>query len=114
MKLNLSILLILLVGCVSIETPDNLVSDTYKVSKDIYYSITGTKGASKDLVGDFSYEYLIPKEEQFTQSNEKCLLLAVQKAKEETNQYRINIKKTQTLVSEVKGKPALICSVSIH
>ncbi|MGR6778106.1 Putative uncharacterized protein [Moritella viscosa] len=102
-------------GCINIKAPDNLVSDSVDVSKDIYNSVKDkfSKDDSNDEIDVFSYSYEIPDKEPLVQSSSKCMNAAIEEAKKSLNKYEINIKSTKSNLVTVGNKSILKCSVSI-
>lgn len=102
-------------GCVSIEAPANLVSDTVEVGKSAYKSIKGR--ISKDSPDGesyvFTYEHIVPDGEIISDSNDKCINGAIEQARKELNIYNVNVNKTTSNTSVVDDKNILECSVFV-
>jgi len=114
-SLSLSIVLFILAGCISIKAPDNLVSDTVDLSKNIYKSVKDTVSDDENIDEEsaFSFSYDIPDNEAVSISNGKCIAAAVEQAKQALNKYRLNIQKTHASISIVNEKSVMKCSVSL-
>jgi hypothetical protein len=114
-KMKLSVVMVscsvLISGCVNINTPDNLVSDTVKVTKDIYHSVK--RSVSNDTLTLFSSSYEIPVNEIIGISNGKCMDSAIEKAKKSLNKYSVDVKETKSEVLIVEGKTIINCSVGV-
>ncbi len=104
---------IVLTGCVNIKAPDNLVSDTVTVSKDIYHSIKGNISDEDAPENVFSASHALLKNESFSVANEKCMELAIENAKKSLNKYSLEVKDTHSNVENIDGEYVLKCSVSI-
>ena len=104
-----------LVGCVSVEAPDNLVSDTVEVGKEAYHSIKNMISddeASSDGI-DFSYKHTISDGELVEQSSAACIKGAVEQARKTLNVYNIEVKQTVINSTVEQGQPILECSVMV-
>ncbi|MCP4326048.1 MAG: hypothetical protein GY787_30275 [Alteromonadales bacterium] len=104
---------IALTGCVNIKAPDNLVSDTVSVSKDIYHSIKDNISEEDTSENVFSASHILLEDESFSVANEKCIDAAIEKAKQSLNKYSLEIKNTFSNVENIDGEYILKCSVSV-
>jgi hypothetical protein len=104
-----------LCGCINIKAPDNLVSDSVDVSKDIYNSVKDqfSKDDSNNEFGVFSYSYEIPDKEPLAQSSTKCINAAIEEARRSLNKYEVNVKSTKSDLVTIGNKSLLKCSVNI-
>lgn len=95
-------------GCVSIEAPDHLVSDTIQAGKDAYYSVK-ENFSDKPTVEkkNFSYKYVVPNGESIGDSSGKCIDSAVESARKALNVYSVNVEDT-TINSVVEGEYSVI------
>ena len=104
-----------LAGCVSVEAPDNLVSDTVEVGKEAYHSIKNMIDDDEDSSDDraYSYRYAIPVGELLEESNTICIKGAVEQARKTLNIYNLDVKKTVINSMDDQGQPILECSVVV-
>ena len=103
-------------GCVSIEAPENLVSDTVEVTKDAYNSIWESI-ADDDSPNNrqiFSHKYVVADNESVGESTANCINSAVETARKTLNVYNIEIGETTTNQVIEDGKSLLECSVIIR
>lgn len=102
-------------GCVSIEAPENLVSDTVEAGKNAYVSIKSKM--SKDNQGGeihvFSYEHIVQEGEVLSDSNSKCIDGAIEQARKTLNVYNVEVVKTTSKTSEVEDQQVLECSIFV-
>ncbi|NVK22892.1 MAG: hypothetical protein HWD86_10260 [Kangiellaceae bacterium] len=77
---------LLLNGCIQINTPENLVSDTYRTGKEIYRDIVGKQQYRK-----FSQEYPMQKFSSEQEAQEFCLKSVISDARHslQFSEYKI-------------------------
>ncbi len=104
-------------GCVTVKAPDNLVSDTVKVGKNVYNTIkdkvSTTEPKSTSELTVFEHNYIIPEGEELSVSNKKCLEQVTVKAKEKLNKFRLDIKQIESSINHNDGNSSLACKISI-
>jgi len=113
---NIPVVLVALIfsGCVSIEAPDHLVSDTIQAGKNAYYSVkdnfTGKPTVEKKT---FSYKYVVPDGESIGDSSGKCIDSAVESARKSLDIYSVNVEET-IISSAVEGEHSVInCKIVV-
>ena len=109
------LVLFFLSGCVSIEAPENLVSDTVEASKDAYKAIkeTITKDDSEKENRIFSYKYVSSVDESYSQSTANCIDGAIDIARKALDIYKVDIAKTLTTKVVEEGKSVFECSIVV-
>jgi len=112
--LYISILLISISGCVSIEAPAHLLSDTIDAGKDAYHSVKESMSDdSEDSNRTFSYQYIIVEDEPLGVSSGKCIDLVIKAARKKLNVYNITVNKS-TIYPDIKeNNSTLKCKVII-
>lgn len=113
MKLTILLATCLLIttGCVTFEAPDNLVSDTVQVGKDIYRSVKDGLSGEKQTV--FESSYVAQVDESYSTSSGKCIDSAIESAKVQLNMNTVVVKKTDVSVSHENGVSVFSCNISI-
>ena len=107
---NIFVILVVLSlsGCISIEAPDHLVSDTIQAGKDAYYSVKENLSDKPTVEREiFSYKYVVPNGESIGDSSGKCIDSAVESARKALNVYSVNVEDT-TINSVVEGEHSVI------
>ncbi len=102
-------------GCVSIEAPENLVSDTVEAGKNAYISIKNkmSQDEKSDKNHIFSYKHIIPSGELISDSNSNCLNGAIEQARKTLNIYMLEVEKTTSKSIIDEDKHVLECSIYV-
>ena len=101
-------------GCVTIESPDNLVSDTIEAGKDAYQSV-------KESISDepvekekaFVHEYTVTVQEPIATSINKCLEIVVETTKVAIDKPQLDIKETITNSTQRESQLIVNCKIVI-
>lgn len=100
-------------GCISIETPEHLVSDTIEAGKDAYQAINKNLQDNKNNVKTFTHVYQIQQDEKFSVASGNCINVAVEKAQKKLDVQVVKINKAVINHMNKAGKPVLECDVII-
>lgn len=101
-------------ACISIETPEHLVSDTIEAGKDVYYSVKEKMSEKEsNSTKTFSHQYLITAGELLGESSGKCIDHAVDTARKSLNIYNIDIQNTTSAPKTLNGQSFIECSIVV-
>jgi len=99
-------------ACISIETPEHLVSDTIEAGKDVYYSVKGKVSEKEsNSTKAFTHQYLIPVGELLGESSGRCIDLALDKARKSLNID--NIKNFTAAPKMIDEQSYIECSIVV-
>ena len=117
MKKTMIVLSVILTisGCISIKAPENLVSDTVNVGKDIYHAVKDklSNDPQVDSTRLFSYTYPVPDDEEIGVSTSRCIASALVTVRKALNVYNVEIEKSSTEMTQENGKPVLQCTILV-
>ena len=102
-------------GCVTIEAPDDLVSDTVKAGTDVYDTVKDkmSKDDASTTKRVFSHEYVIPDGEAIGDSSVQCINIVTDTAKKLLNIKELVIEETITNSVDKDGASILKCSIVV-
>ena len=109
-----SVMLLGLAGCISIEAPDTLVSDSVKAGKDVYHSVK--ESWSDEPTPErrtFLHKYKIPEGEVIGESNVKCIKITMETAKQTLNVEKLDIVEILTNPIVENEESILECSIVV-
>jgi len=116
MKIIINIVLLLAIAsCVTIEAPDDLVSDTVKAGTDVYDTVKENMSNSDSSTTKrvFSHEYKIPDGETIGDSSFQCVNIVTDTAKKILNINELVIEETLTNSMNKDGESILKCSIVV-
>ena len=102
-------------SCVTIEAPDDLVSDTVKAGTDVYDTVKGnmSKDDTSATKRVFSHEFKIPDGESIGDSSVQCINIVTDMAKKILNIKELVIEETITNAIDKDGQSVLKCSIVV-
>ena len=100
-------------GCISIEIPDTIVSDSVEAGKNAYHEIKKELRDDGNYVKTFTHVYQIQQDEKFSVASGNCINAAVEKAQKKLDVQVVKINKAVINHMNKAGKPVLECDVII-
>lgn len=102
-----------LIGCVRIEAPDNLVSDTVQAGKDVYDSVKERRANRSKDQQVFTHKYPVPNGEPISESSSNCINVAIETAKKTLHSEQLKVETSSTKPIQENGKTVLECSIVV-
>lgn len=105
-------------ACVNIKAPDNLLSDTVDLSKELYNSVKNQLSNDTVLVTvdnktTFESSYLLQVHETLDDAFDECKKQAIDEVRKTLNIYEVLVKKDSYSVTKEGDKTNVICTVEI-
>ncbi|MBV1928906.1 MAG: hypothetical protein KUG81_05280 [Gammaproteobacteria bacterium] len=114
-KYFIFLVLFSLSGCVSIEAPEHLVSDTVEASKDAYNAIKKKISTGDSEIDNltFSHKHIPAGDESHAESTINCINGATDIARKELDVYKVDVVKTTTNKIVEKGRSTFECNIVV-